>query len=232
MSKILSTNAPVSDHVKDYVARKRATATPADARGSLVFALDATGSRQRSWDQAMRLQGDMFRAAAEIGALDIALVYFRGLANINAECKATAWTSNSEQLAKAMAGIQCQTGETQIAQVLKYTLREAAQRKISALTFIGDMCEEFEDQLIPHARDLARAGVPVFLFQEGHDWEAEQIFREIAKITGGAYSTFDPGSARQLGEFLRAVAAFATGGVKALEHQGTKAALLLLTQVR
>ena len=48
-------------------------------RGRLIFALDATMSRQPTWDQACKLQAEMFREAAAIGGLDIQLVYYRGL---------------------------------------------------------------------------------------------------------------------------------------------------------
>ena len=36
----------------------------AGERGRLIFALDATMSRQPTWDQACRLQAEMFREAA------------------------------------------------------------------------------------------------------------------------------------------------------------------------
>ena len=36
------------------------------------------------------------------------------------------------------------------------------------------------------------------MFQEGGDPVAEQAFREIARLTRGAYCRFDPGAAHQL----------------------------------
>jgi hypothetical protein len=54
------------------------------------------------------------------------------------------------------------------------------------------------------------------MFQEGHDTIAEQAFREIARLTGGAWCRFDPGAAAQLRELLRAAAAYAAGGRQAL----------------
>ena len=38
-------------------------------RGRLIFALDATMSRQPTWDQACQLQAEMFREAAIVGGL-------------------------------------------------------------------------------------------------------------------------------------------------------------------
>jgi hypothetical protein len=59
--------------------------------------------------------------------------------------------------------------------------------------------------------------VPVFMFQEGHDATAEQAFREIARLSGGAWCRFDPGAAGQLRELLRAAATYAAGGREALK---------------
>ena len=82
---------------------------------------------------------------------------------------------------------------------------------------------------------LSLLGVPAFLFQEGHDPVAERAFREMARLSRGAYCRFDPGAAQQLRELLRAVAAYAAGGLKALtalsQHQ-ERAATKLLEQLR
>src|SRR4029078_3687696 len=85
-----------------------------------------------------------------------------------------------------------------------------------ALVFVGDAMEESVDDLCKAAGELALLGVPVFMFQEGDDPVAEPAFREIAKLTRGAYCRFAPGAARELAELLRAVAAYAAGGLKAL----------------
>src|SRR5439155_18252134 len=62
---------------------------PSAARGRLIFALDATASREPSWDRACRIQGEMFEATAALGGLDVKLVYYRGFN----ECKASRWRS-------------------------------------------------------------------------------------------------------------------------------------------
>ena len=131
-----------------------------------------------------------------------------------------------------MTSAKCVAGLTQIRRALEHGLREASQKKINAMVCVGDHVEEARDQLLLPARELGRLGVPVFMFQEGDDAEAEARFREIATLTGGAYQRFDQASARQLGELLRAVATFAVGGMLALEKQGSDAARLLLGQIR
>jgi hypothetical protein len=202
-----------ADDIAAFVARARALSPHASgASGRLVFALDATMSRQPTWDMACALQADMFREAAASGSLNLRLVYYRGLS----ECRASGWISDSAQLAKLMSRIDCQGGNTQIGKVLSETRREAVASGVRALVFVGDAMEEPIDVLCARAGELGLLKVPAFMFQEGHDPVAEQAFREIARLTGGAWCRFDPGAAAQLRELLRAAAAYAAGGREAL----------------
>lgn len=208
-------NAPTSstNDIAAFVAKARAMSPHrAGARGRLVFALDATMSRQPTWDLACTLQADMFREAASLGSLDIRLVYYRGFN----ECRATGWISDSAQLARLMGKIACEGGNTQIGKVLSETRREAVASGVRALVFVGDAMEEDVDALCAKAGELGMLKVPVFMFQEGSDAVAEQAFREISRLTGGAWCRFDPGAATQLRELLRAAAAYAAGGREAL----------------
>jgi len=203
-----------------------APSTQSGGRGRLIFALDATMSRQPTWDTACHLQADMFREAAAIGGLDVQLVYYRGLG----ECRASHWVSQAERLAALMERIDCRTGSTQIGKVIAHTKRETQNLKVQALVFVGDAMEEKLDDLCHAAGEL---GVPAFMFQEGDDPVAEEAFCEITRLTHGAYCRFDPGAAHQLAELLRAVAAYAAGGVKALAAvQNSAGAARLLSQLR
>ncbi|MGY4570956.1 VWA domain-containing protein [Bradyrhizobium pachyrhizi] len=202
-----------ANDIAAFVARARAMSPHrAGAHGRLVFALDATMSRQPTWDMACTLQADMFREAGALGSLDIRLVYYRGFN----ECRASGWISDSAQLARLMSKIDCQGGNTQIGKVLSETRREAVEAGVRALVFVGDAMEESADDLCAKAGELGLLKVPVFMFQEGRDATAEQTFREIARLTGGAWCRFDPGAAAQLRELLRAAAAYAAGGREAL----------------
>ena len=227
--------APVSSKpdIEAFVERVRALgpATTQGGRGRLIFALDATMSRQPTWDTACTLQAEMFREAASVGGLDIQLVYFRGLN----ECRASGWVAGSERLAELMSRIDCRGGQTQIGKVLSHARDEHAQKRVQALVFVGDAMEEPIDYLCQVAGELGLLGVRVFMFQEGDDSVAENAYREIARLSHGAYCRFDAGSAHQLGELLRAVAAYAAGGIKALADLSAKrssAAQMLLTQLK
>jgi hypothetical protein len=212
------------------------------SRGRLIFALDATASREPMWDIATQLQNSMFEEAARIGGLEVQLVWYRG----HDECSSTPWTSDTSELAKRMLDIRCQAGTTKIARVLQHIRAEHERAKISAAVFIGDAVEESPDELYAAAAGL---GVPMFMFQEGDAMavvpeilrqpyvyplgpKVEEVFRWLARMTGGAWGKFDAGAAKQLGELLRAVAAFAVGGVKALAGQHTESARKLLGQLK
>ena len=208
------TGGAASTDVEAFLARVRTMAptTEPGKRGRLIFALDATMSRQPTWDTACSLQVDMFREAASIGGLDVQLVYYRSLA----ECRASGWVSQGERLGELMARIDCRGGHTQISKILAHTRRESQKAKVQALVFVGDAMEEAIDDLCAAAGELGLLGVPAFMFQEGDDLIAEQAFREIARLTHGAYGHFDVGAAHELGELLRAAAAYAAGGMRAL----------------
>lgn len=219
--------AASSSEIAEFLARAKSVAPQAAAgRGRLIFALDATMSRQPTWDLACQLQADMFREAGTIGGLDVRLVYFRGLD----ECRASPWIADTARLSRLMSRIAVEGGNTQIRKVLAEARREAVAHGVRALVFVGDAMEENADELCAKAGELGLLKVPVFMFQEGHDPLAERTFREIARLAGGAYGRFDSGAAAQLRELLRAVAAYAAGGREALQllaRSGGGAAALL-----
>jgi hypothetical protein len=230
-------NAPAAPspraEIDAFIQRARTMAPPVEAgkRGRLIFALDATMSRQPTWDTACRLQGEMFRETGAIGGLDVQLLYFRGLD----ECRASRWVSDGAGLGDLMARIQCQGGHTQIRKVLSHARKESDRAKVQALVYVGDAMEEAIDDLAAAAGELGLRGIPAFVFQEGHDPVAEQAFREIVRLTRGAYCRFDPGAAHQLGELLRAAAAYAAGGMRALTDLSARrqaGAIRLLEQMR
>ncbi len=135
-----------------FLQRTRAMATAtAGQRGRLIFALDATASRQPTWDAACEIQAEMFH---EVSGLNVQLVYFRG----HDECRASGWISSGDRLANLMRRITCKTGGTQIGKVLTHTRRETEKNKVQALVYVGDCMEESADEL---AHAAATLGVPV-----------------------------------------------------------------------
>jgi hypothetical protein len=206
-------------------------AQPSSTRGRLIFTLDATMSRQPTWNTACKLQGEMFLEAQAIGGLDVQLVFFRGLG----ECRASRWVSEPAALAALMAQIDCREGATQICRVLSHACRETEKAKVQALVYVGDAMEERPDTVCAKAGELGLRSVPAFVFQEGYDPDVERTFRNIARLTGGAYCRFNSGAAQELRELLRAVAAYAAGGLKALSDlsaRRNRGATRLLEQMK
>jgi len=198
-----------------------------DQRGRLLFALDATMSRQPTWDLACQLQGEMFETVARTGGLDVQLIYFRGFG----ECRASRWVSDARALAQMMTGIDCRGGHTQMSKVFSHARTEHKREKINAVVYVGDAMEEDIDKLAQKAGELGLLGCPIFLFQEGHDGVAQTAFKEFARLSKGAYARFDAGAAGELAALLRAVAAYASGGRAALKLQEGGTARLLLEQL-
>jgi hypothetical protein len=218
-----------SREIDDFVHLARALATTKGAaKGRLVLALDATMSRQPTWDMACRLQGEMFDAVGKSGGLEVQLAYFRGLS----ECRASGFVRDTASLKDLMTRIDCRAGNTQIGKILAHALKETARHKVDALVYIGDAMEEDIDALAEQAGRLGLRGVPVFVFQEGDNPVAEAGLKEIARLSKGMWFRFDRASAGKLAKLLSSVAVFATGGLKALQARNHPEDRLLIEHMR
>lgn len=218
----------VSGDIAAFVQKVGQMARPGAAQdGRLLFALDATMSRQPTWDLACSLQAEMFRAIPKSSALQVQLLYFRGFG----ECRASKWVVDADALAKLMTGIACQGGNTQISKVFAHARTEHAKRRINAVVYVGDAIEENVDDLAEKAGQLGLLGCPMFVFQEGRDARVEAAFREFARLTKGAYAHFDASAPQELAALLKAVAAYASGGRDLLKLQGSGQAQALLAQL-
>jgi hypothetical protein len=189
---------------------------PAGRPGRLLFAIDATASREPTWDMACQIQSEMFASTDDIGGLQVQLAFYRGFG----EMKVTHWLDSADDLVRRMVKVRCLAGRTQIRKLLRHALKETRSQKVDALVFVGDVVEEDIDELGHVAGQLGLVGTPVFVFHEGGEATSRRAFEQIAKLSGGAYCGFDAGSAQQLRELLAAVAVFSAGGRRALETLG------------
>ena len=194
------------------VAALPAKAARSGEAGRLIFAMDATASREPTWDRACELQGQMFVETAALGGIEVQLCYFRGFR----EFAASGWLRSSRELLRHMQAVRCRGGITQIERVLKHAARQARETQVRALVLIGDCMEEDIDRVCAVAGELGMLSVPVFAFHEGLDPVARRAFQQIAHLSGGACCRFDPSSARHLRDLLGAVAVYAAGGRRAL----------------
>jgi hypothetical protein len=219
-----------SDGEVDAFLRKVAK-TPlrgGSGRGRLIFSMDATASREPTWDRASQIQAAMFSETADLGGLSVQLCYYRGFH----EFEAFDWCDRPDLLLGRMTRVHCAAGLTQIGRVLQHALDESARERVNALVFVGDCVEESLDRLADLAGKLGLLGVPAFVFQEGRDPQAEKILRTIAELSGGAYCPFDSSSPEALRDLLSAVAVYAAGGRKALETFGRRRGGVVLRLTR
>ncbi|MFH1804060.1 MAG: VWA domain-containing protein [Pseudomonadota bacterium] len=235
-NKNVTSSSSPADAGAEFLGKARALSAIAPASGPaqarLIFAMDATASRQPSWDRAADIQAGMFDAVARLGTLDIQLVYFRGFD----ECKASNWCRDAVMLRDRMTAVDCRAGHTQLGRVLEHVIRQHQKKPVNALIYVGDCLEEEADHLGNQAGQLGLTGVRAFMFHEGSDLKAAQVFRNIARVTGGAFARFDSSAPDRLKELLGAIAAFAMGGFDELTryeaHQGSPELRLLTDQLR
>lgn len=223
MKKLPSRSSPVSEFLE--AAKKHPVAS--NQRNRLIFGMDATASREPTWDLATSLHGELFNTAQR-SQLSVQLAYYRGFNDFYA----SSWANSPRLLLEHMQGVNCRGGATQILRLLRHIRKEASHRSLKAAVFIGDCCEEPPQELISAAGELALLRVPLFIFQEGHNPLARHVFSSMAQASGGAYAPFSRASARELAELLGAVAAYATEGNRAIKSISSKVGINLLTQIK
>lgn len=226
-----------SKAAKQFLAQARETtnqrsAQPPAGHARLIFAMDATASRQPTWDRAMQLQAEMFKATALLGGLNVQLCYFRGYN----EFTASPWLQGAEDLEAKMRLVSCLGGYTQIEKVMQHALTHQNRQPVRAVVFVGDAVEEDVDQLCHLASKLGQQALPMYIFQEGNDPFASQAFSQLAQCSKGVHLQLTQGSAQALASLLGAVAAWAAGGAPALnryvaDQQTAGKGSLLLTQL-
>ena len=164
------TNAPTVP-TRAYLAAFFSRVEPTRAR--LMFAIDATASREPTWDMASSLTAQMFDAVAGIGGLAVQLVHYRG----RSDFVASRWMSDPRELAAMMSRVMCRSGLTQIGKVITHAHAEGARNKLNAVVLVSDACEENPAELYAAA---CRLKTPVFAFQEGDDEVVADIYGQIA----------------------------------------------------
>jgi hypothetical protein len=206
---------PVSSAVKAFLndADRFLPNTRDQNPARLVFALDATASREQAWDHACEIQTDMFSAVHEIGSLAVQVCYYRGFRQFHY----SQWSTKAKPLQDFMADVNCQGGHTQIEKVLRHALNSQKSQQLKAVVFVGDAVEEHPDTLCDLAGRMGLLNIPLFIFQEGQDNQVSRVFRQLANLSGGIYAPFNLNSREQLKNLLSAVAVFATGGKSAAQ---------------
>ena len=185
----------------------------ASDRPRLVFAVDATASREPAWVAARQVTDALVKALP--GELDVALAVHGG----SRVHTFTPFTSDATTLRDRAAGVACVAGLTRLLPILAATLK---QRSVRVIVYIGDVFEES----LPHGRGLADSlgvnGTKLIVLHDTADPSARrdaEVFWDLAKRTGGCVLPFDANAPGRLRDILSAVAVYAVGGEKLLRER-------------
>jgi hypothetical protein len=237
--KLPATRSAFLDKVRQ--SKAVASATPRETlakalapsgRPRLLFAMDATASREPSWQLAQTITGAMF--AAVPGALDVALAYHGG----GRLKEVTPFAADTRAFLDKVHTVQCEAGGTALTALLEAATTIA---RLKALIYVGDCFEEDPAVAGALAQQLRLKGVRVFVFhdttsqQQGYDVDgARAVFAQLAAVTSGVLLPFDADALDQVKALLEAIAVYAVGGLKLLaaRQRALPAARLLLDQLR
>lgn len=179
----------------------------ADSRSVRIgFIVDATASREQTWETAQTVQGRMFQALAGLGKAEIRLVHFGG-----GDLADHGWHADTRALARKMAGVRCRMGLTQIIPALQLFI--AGEPAADAVILVGDAFEEEATELAPLLQLFRTRRVRVFSFFDGESGFSEDAYRKIAAETGGRFARF--GDDLPLGDLCEGVALLSGGGEQA-----------------
>ena len=229
MTDNLPSNKSKQQELKAFLEQvaKAPMVTKGKLNGRLLFAMDATASREPMWDIASQIHAEMFESVANIGGLSIQLCYYHGFNEFNY----FSWTDQPALMLNSISSVRCLAGKTQISKILKHALNQTQQSPVQALVFIGDAMEENIDKLGDLAGQLGMYKTPAFFFQEGNNPIVTRAYQQLARLSGGAHCSFDAGSAHILADLLKAVARYSVGGLNALENSSNQSdAVKKLTQ--
>ena len=182
-------------------------------RPRLVFAVDATASREPAWTAARQVTDALVKALP--GELDVALAVHGG----SRVHTFTAFTANPATLRDRAAGIACEAGTTRLLPILAASLRQQAVRVV---IYVGDVFEESVVEARRLADLMGHQGTKLIVLHDTADPSARrdvEVFWDFAKRTGGCVLPFDASAPGRLRDLLSAVAVYAVGGEKLLRQR-------------
>lgn len=182
-------------------------------RPRLVFAFDATASREPAWATARQVTDALFKALP--GELDVALAVHGG-SRLHTFSN---FTSDARTLRDRAAGISCIAGFTRLLAILTGSLKRPGVRVV---VYIGDVFEEPLGRGRRLADAMAVRGIKLIVLHDTSDAAARghaEIFQDLARRTGGCVVPFDASAPGKLRDLLAAVAVYAVGGSKLLREK-------------
>lgn len=182
-------------------------------RPRLIFAVDATASREPAWAAARQVTDALVKALP--GELDVALAIHGG----GRVHTFTNFTNNPATLRDQAAGIVCQAGYTKLLPILATSLQ---QPMVRVVIYIGDVFEESASEGRRLADSLKAQNTKLIVLHDTAEPGARrdaEVFWDLAKRTGGCVIPFDANAPHKLRDLLSAVAVYAVGGEKRLRAE-------------
>lgn len=178
-------------------------------RAKLVFAFDATASREVAWETSTALTDALL--AALPGRLDVALAVHGG----NEVHTFTRFESDAGELRDLAAGVRCRAGHTKLLDLLARVLETEG---VDLVLYVGDTFEESPRRARKLAAALAARNTRLIILHDAssNNFGGEEVFAEMARLTSGAVLPFDAAALPRLRELLAAVAVLAVGGMPLL----------------
>ena len=112
----------IKTSVNTFLRRAQDQAMTNTTSARLIFAMDATASREPTWDLATSLHAELFSIASAT-RLDVQLVYYRGLDDFFV----SSWNKEPRTLLHEMQNVRCRGGRTQILRVLQHARRQISK---------------------------------------------------------------------------------------------------------
>jgi len=216
-------------NIRDMIARTKEEKAKVQEvlrkqKTNIIFAVDATASREHFWSETIKIQDKMFSTAQKAGAnLHAQLVSYSG-ETFDGEIHRTPWHNDAHALSDHLRSVRCAPSQTQIEKVFRHALNECCKRDVHALILVGDSYEENVPTLVRLASQINQKGIKLFMF---HDTKttctAEDtltVFKKIAKAAEGFYVPFNVGDLAVLGDYLKVVGALATKNKTVIDHTG------------
>lgn len=187
---------------------------------NIIFAVDATASREQFWNESMAMQNNLFSVIKGLDLnLNVQLVSYGGLSSFTE----SSWHNSASMLKYSMEQIKCNAGGSQIGKVLQHTLSATSSKDVHALVFVGDSCEEKIKKLIPLAEQLKDKKVFPFIFDDGKNSTArnsntEKAFQAMADSGGGVCASFSIRDMSVFREYFKVASAIASRNTANIEH--------------
>jgi hypothetical protein len=188
----------------------------------IALGFDATHSRSKMWDAAIEMQDELVDTLVSSGEVMpmLRVAYYNG----HNTFETTNWTEDVFTIQNWMQSIECEAGLTQIYRIFHDVLEQLNNKKkinISSVTFVGDHVDgviDNSERLIKQAKEIGKISPINILHEVGNEKKltkeelhAREIFKKIAKLSGGRYTVFSHNNYKVMKDLAKVLVARSYG---------------------